>query len=61
MRYNKQAVQKAIDTDKRIGKREAASIHGLLKGWRTFDNDAAIEQAQEDAYQDNEARRIGLI
>ncbi len=23
--------------------------------------DAAIEQAQEDAYQDNEARRIGLI
>jgi len=24
-------------------------------------NDAAVEQAQEDAYQDNEARRIGLI
>ena len=23
--------------------------------------DAAVEQAQEDAYQDNEARRIGLI
>jgi len=28
------AVQKQIDKDKRIGKREAKRIHALLKGWR---------------------------
>ena len=62
--YNEKAVQQAIDADKRIGKREARAIHALLKGRhskRSSDNDAAVEQAQEDAYQDNEARRCGLI
>lgn len=30
--YNRDAVQKAIDKDKRIGAREARQIHALLKG-----------------------------
>lgn len=30
--YNRDAVQKEIDKDKRIGKREAELIHALLKG-----------------------------
>ena len=32
MDYNEQAVQQAIDNDKRIGAREGAAIHALLKG-----------------------------
>jgi hypothetical protein len=62
--YNEKAVQEYIDRDTTISKGEAQLIHGLLKGRsskRSSDNDAAVEQAQEDAYQDNEARRIGLI
>jgi len=60
--YNEQAITAAINADPRIGKREAQAIHRLLKGRHELaDNDAAVEQAQEDAYQDNEARRIGLI
>ena len=31
-KYNKQAVQKAIDQDKSIGDAEAKLIHALLKG-----------------------------
>jgi hypothetical protein len=65
MTYNEKAVQKAIDNDKRIGRREAQAIHRLLKGrherHERADNDAAVVQAQEEAYEDNEARRIGLI
>ena len=62
MPYHEKAVQKAIDNDKRIGRREAKAIHRLLKGrHERANNDAAVVQAQEDAYQDNEARRIGLI
>ena len=30
--YNKEAVQKEIDNDKTIGKKEAKLIHALLKG-----------------------------
>jgi hypothetical protein len=30
--YNCEAVQKEIDKDKRIGKKEAKLIHALLKG-----------------------------
>ena len=60
--YNAQAVQQAINADPRIGRREAKLIHRLLKGrHERANNDAAVVQAQEDAYQDNEARRIGLI
>jgi hypothetical protein len=60
--YNKKAVQKAIDADPRIGRREAKAIHRLLKGrHERVNNDAAVVQAQEEAYEDNEARRIGLI
>jgi hypothetical protein len=35
----------------------------LPSSWRDRQqrNDAAIVQAQEEAYEDNEARRIGLI
>ena len=31
-KYNEEAVQKAIDNDKSIGKKEAKLIHALLKG-----------------------------
>ncbi len=31
-RYSRESVQKAIDADKRIGKREARLIHALLRG-----------------------------
>ena len=30
--YNADSVQKAIDKDKKIGKKEAKLIHALLKG-----------------------------
>ena len=32
--YNKEAVEREIRKDTRIGKKEAAAIHALLKGWR---------------------------
>ena len=32
MKYNKQAVQKQIDKDRRIKGKEAKIIHALLKG-----------------------------
>ena len=34
VKYNAEAVQRAIDKDKTIAKREAKAIHALLKGWR---------------------------
>jgi hypothetical protein len=33
--YNKAAVQREIDKDKRIKGREAKNIHRLLAGWRS--------------------------
>lgn len=30
--YNREAVQREIDRDKRIGRKEARLIHALLKG-----------------------------
>ena len=35
-KYNKEAVQKAIDRDKSISKKEAKLIHALLKGNRAL-------------------------
>ena len=32
--YNAVAVQKEINKDKTIGKKEAKAIHALLKGWK---------------------------
>jgi len=48
--YNKTAVQREIDRDKRIKGREAKNIHRLLAGWR-----ANINKTKTDA------TRINLI
>jgi hypothetical protein len=40
---------------------DTALLPSSWRDRRTFDNDAAVENAQEQAYEDNEARRIGLI
>ena len=33
-KYNKEAIQKEIEKDKSISKKQAKLIHALLKGWR---------------------------
>ena len=40
-KYNPEEVQKAIDRDKTIGKKEAKLIHALLKGRSKNENDTA--------------------
>ena len=50
-----QAQQEASEVEQAPTRRRGTVTNGIA----TFD--AAVEQAQQDAYQDNEARRIGLI